>query len=252
MDPILNLVAIVIGLAIVVRLIFGGKSKGEAGESYVKKAIDRKLPSKAYRSIHDLTLPTKRGTAQIDHVVISPHGVFVIETKNLTGWIFGSAGQRNWTQTIYGEKFQIQNPLRQNFGHMKAIQAILGIPQYQIHSVVVFVGDAEFKTSIPDNVFMGVRGLTNYIKSFQTEYLSNREVEEYVSKLQVKSLDRDRKTRKQHIRNLKALHDQNIPFEKCPNCGSNLVERTARRGTNAGSKFLGCSSYPKCRFTKSL
>jgi len=36
----------------------------------------------------------------------------------------------------------------------------------------------------------------------------------------------------------------------CPRCGSELVERQAKRGTNAGNTFLGCSSFPKCRYTE--
>lgn len=175
-----------------------------------------------------------------------------METKNITGWIFGDANQKQWTQVIYGEKFKIQNPLRQNFGHVKAIQTILGIPQYQIHSAVVFVGDVEFKTPIPDRVFLGVRGLTKYIKSFDTEYLAENEVEKVVSLLQVKSLDRSNKTRKQHIHNLKTMRARAKTGKLCPNCGAELVERVAKRGSNTGSKFLGCSDYPKCRFTKNL
>lgn len=37
----------------------------------------------------------------------------------------------------------------------------------------------------------------------------------------------------------------------CEKCGADLVPRTARRGKNAGNKFWGCSTYPKCTFTKS-
>lgn len=55
-----------------------------------------------YVLLNDCTLPDDRGgTTQIDHILISPYGVFVIETKNYKGWIFGSAHQKKWTQQIY-------------------------------------------------------------------------------------------------------------------------------------------------------
>jgi restriction system protein len=33
----------------------------------------------------------------------------------------------------------------------------------------------------------------------------------------------------------------------CPQCGSGMVRRTAKKGTNAGNQFWGCSRYPQCR-----
>lgn len=39
---------------------------------------------------------------------------------------------------------------------------------------------------------------------------------------------------------------------ECPRCGSRMVRRTARRGTNAGREFYGCSKYPGCRGTRTF
>jgi len=65
-----------------------------------------KLDRKQYAVFHDLYLPRPdgKGTAQIDHVVVSPFGIFVIETKNMAGWIFGDERSRQWTQSIYGNQ----------------------------------------------------------------------------------------------------------------------------------------------------
>ena len=59
---------------------------------------------KGYYLFNDLTLETPDETTQIDHVIISRFGIFVIETKNFTGWIFGSENQKQWTKTTYGNK----------------------------------------------------------------------------------------------------------------------------------------------------
>jgi len=116
--------------------------KGLVGELLVVLML-RLFPDKdRYHRLHNVTLPTIDGTTQIDHVVISGFGIFVIETKNMWGWIFGSEKQAEWTQKIFKKTVRFQNPLRQNYKHTKAIEAVTGIDADRVHSVVVFVGDA--------------------------------------------------------------------------------------------------------------
>lgn len=82
--------------------------------------------------------------------------IFVIETKNMEGWIFGDAKSRRWTQNLYGKKLPFQNPLDQNYRHTKALEEFLGLPASHFHSVVCFVGDTcELKTEMPPNVICG-------------------------------------------------------------------------------------------------
>jgi len=96
--------------------------KGKLGEVYVRKGLRKKLTSDQYSIINDVTLPLDDGgTTQVDHIVVSPFGIFVIETKNMKGWIFGSEKQAKWTQTIYRTKHSFQNPLRQNYKHTSSI-----------------------------------------------------------------------------------------------------------------------------------
>ena len=38
----------------------------------------------------------------------------------------------------------------------------------------------------------------------------------------------------------------------CPKCGSEMVTRTAKKGSNAGKQFRGCSQFPRCRATVDL
>lgn len=74
-----------------------------------------------------MTLPTPDGTTQVDHVIVSRFGVFVIETKNHKGWVFGEERSRKWAQVIYRNKYQFLNPLRQNYKHLKAVQEVTGL-----------------------------------------------------------------------------------------------------------------------------
>jgi len=101
--------------------------KGWVGEAQGSLAAKIRLDSQIYRSIKNVTIPTANGTTQIDHVIVSKYGIFVVETKNIKGWIYGDEKQAQWTQVLYGKKCHFQNPLRQNYRHTKALSEFLGI-----------------------------------------------------------------------------------------------------------------------------
>src|SRR5262245_3904717 len=126
--------------------------KGLRGEAVVRFAARLGLPAESYHPFHNVTLPSPDGTTQIDHIFVSRFGIFVVETKNMKGWIFGGEDQAQWTQTIFKRSFKFQNPLRQNYKHVKALEATLDVPPKAIRSVVVFVGNSTFKSPMPRNV----------------------------------------------------------------------------------------------------
>ena len=102
--------------------------KGFLGELAVTTAKKLFLDAETYFDINNITIPTSNGTTQIDHVIVSRYGIFVVETKNMDGWIFGSESQAEWTQSLPGgRKFKFQNPLRQNYRHTKALSEFLGV-----------------------------------------------------------------------------------------------------------------------------
>jgi restriction system protein len=224
--------------------------KGFYGESLVKFGTKISLPAETYNTIHNVTLPTLDGTTQIDHIVVSPFGVFVVETKNMTGWIFGGEKQTQWTQQIFKHSYKFQNPLRQNYKHVKALQAILDVPSSTIFSVVVFVGNSTFKTPMPPNVTYG-GGYIRYIKSFNEPILSKSEVQSVIAKIQSGRLETSKEINRKHIQQLKTRSDSSA-VRKCPKCGSDMVLRTTKKGVNVGKHFWGCSAYPKCRVMQNI
>ena len=224
--------------------------KGLFGEALVRLAARLWLPSDTYHAIHDVTLPTPDGTTQIDHIFVSRFGIFVVETKNMKGWVFGNENQAQWTQTLFKQSFKFQNPLRQNYKHVKALESMLNLPPGTIHSVVVFAGDSTFKTPMPANVTSG-RGYIAYIKSFCEPVLSEYEIQRVVSRIESGRLEPSRQTRQQHVQLLKSRSDRSAE-RKCPKCGSSMVLRTAKRGAGAGNQFWGCSAYPKCRLIQNI
>jgi len=235
---------LLIGVLFVTALVKAATPKGVVGERRVQRLTDRGLNQDVYRSLHDLILPTPDGSTQIDHVIVSQFGVFVIETKNLAGWIFGDERSRQWTQTLYRKKYRFQNPLRQNYKHVKAVEKIAGLRSRCVHSVVVFVGDSGFKTPMPPNVVYR-RGLVPYVRSMTDVLLTENEVERAAHALESAQLS-DKGAKRRHIRTVK----ENRLKPNCPRCGKTMLLRTAKQGRSAGGRFWGCSGYPKCRATK--
>lgn len=217
---------------------------GEVQGTLAKKIF---LDPTVYVDINNVTIPTPNGTTQIDHVIVSRHGVFVVETKNMDGWIFGDEKSHQWTQSIFGKKYKFQNPLHQNYRHTKELSEFLGIDHSKFFSVIMFWGDCEFKTSLPSNVM--IRGYVSYIKSHTDVLFSEQEVQEIASALKDGMLPKSWATHRQHIASLKERFSSTTT---CPKCGSPLVLRTAKLGANAGSKFFGCTKYPSCRYVAKL
>ena len=220
--------------------------KGWIGEKKTEQKLSLSLDSGVYNIYHDIIIPSRNGTTQIDHVIISPFGLFVIETKNLQGWIYGTVSQSTWTQVVYQYKYKFQNPLRQTYRHKKVLSNHLRIKDNNIHQIVSFVGDCQFKTDMPSNVIQSDLG--SYIKEFNKIVFSDDKVNQIENILSRLKSEVSVSTEK-HIQ---SLHNRHNSITTCPNCGSNLVERTVKKGPKANSQFLGCEDYPRCRFSRDI
>ncbi len=218
--------------------------KGWIGEKSTQLGMWVGLDDSIYFRSHNIIIPTNNGTTQIDHVIISKFGVFVIETKNYAGWIFGDKNQNRWTQVLFNVKNQFQNPLHQNYKHTKSLAAALGVGHEKFHSIVYFVGDSIFKTQMPANVLNG--RLSSYIKTFDKIIFSQDQLNFLCNKIQ-SFKDNPISTKKEHRVDLKERLNDKL---NCPKCNSKLVLRIAKQGKNIGQEFFGCSNYPKCRYTK--
>jgi restriction system protein len=172
--------------------------KGWIGELQINLITKFFLGKDVYRLIKNVTIPADGETTQIDHVIVSRFGVFVVETKNLRGWIFGKEGDAYWTQKLYRHSEKFQNPLRQNYKHTKTLSEILGISEDKMHSVVVFTGDSSFKTDMSENV-TNPRGYIRYIRSQTKPVLTGDEVKEIINVIGEKRLAPGLKTHFQHV-----------------------------------------------------
>ncbi len=190
-------------LLILTKFLGSAGFKGWFGERTVSKALSRLAPE-TYQTFHDLYLPRPdgQGTTQLDHVVVSPFGIFVVETKNYRGWIFGSEKQREWTQQIYKRKERFKNPLHQNHLHVRSLMVFLNLPESAFHSVIFFIGDCQFKTPMPPNV-LG-RGLRQWIENHRDTILTPDQVARIRDILPKHEHDTDRKAAaRQHLKDMR-------------------------------------------------
>lgn len=246
LDPFFQVAKWLIPLLMLIALLKTPWCKGHLGEYAVNLAIRLKLDKQHYHLIKNVTLPTEDGSTQIDHVIVSVYGLFVVETKNMKGWIFGGENQKTWTQKIYRCSNKFQNPLHQNYKHTRTLQSLLGLTDEQIFSVIAFVGDAVFKTPMPENVTRG-NGFLRYIKARTTPVLTPEQVQTIIGTIEGGRLARSFKTNREHVAYVKSIIAEKAAAPSCPKCGSRMVSRVVKKGEKAGNTFWGCSRYPACR-----
>jgi hypothetical protein len=181
------------------------------GELLLMRSVQEQLSGPNYHLLNHLTLQMKDGTTQVDHVLVSRFGVFVIETKDYGGWIFANPNHGTWTQVYFKRKSKFQNPIFQNFRHVKAVQDILDfLPQEAVKSVVVFTGDAEFKTEVPPGVY-SLPAFIDHLQSQTKEILSENRVQFCVGRLEVTRQSISGQTDVEHIESLLRRHSSLDP-----------------------------------------
>ena len=186
------------------------EKKGDVGEQIVKVAVLSKLDAVQYRHFSNLIIPASNGTTQIDNIVVSPFGVFVIEAKYFQGWIFGGAKQEKWTHTLSRfEKYAFANPIRQNYGHIKALARLLRQPESRFHSVIVFAHrNCQLKTELPANVCLQ-HNFIEYIQSFTKNLIDDAALARIHAVLQQPEWQATEDKKAAHVERLKAVQRLN-------------------------------------------
>ena len=259
---------------------------GRFGE-YLTYRYLRKCEKEGAKFLFNLYIPKgEDGTTEIDVLMISSKGLFVFESKNYSGWIFGGEHQPKWYQTLpqgrgKSHKEDFYNPIMQNKTHIKHLKAMLGdaIPMY---SIITFsdrctLKNVQVKSSdihvINRNEVVRV---VSSIASNQADALTTAQIQELHDRLYPYT-QTDDAAKAKHIEEIEQmLHPepadpeviaepapapqaapQEVPAAqpepeiaplRCPRCGAELLLRTAKKGSNAGNQFYGCSNFPKCRY----
>ncbi|MCF8568276.1 NERD domain-containing protein [Alicyclobacillus tolerans] len=236
-------------IALLILKSFMPKLLGHRGESIVRSRLGE-LDKTKYVVLNDLLIPSaksKSGTSQIDHVVVSQYGVFVIETKNYSGQIRGKETDAQWTQVNYRRKDRLANPLRQNYGHVQAIKELLGESlSVKMVPLVAFTGNAQLMVDVkPATHLIYIKHLVKTIQQYNQVILSAEQAKQIVERLRTTHIA-DREQRKTHTKKIKSTLSNERDTAKngiCPKCGGKIVQRKGKYGP-----FKSCSNFPKCRY----
>jgi restriction system protein len=217
--------------------------KGWLGERITSVGLFLCLEPGIYRKFDNLIIPDFSGSTQVDHTLVSAFGIFVIEVKNYTGIIIGNPDDANWMQVTWSGPRQFQNPLRQNYRHIRALSAFLSLPESNFIPVVFFVGLCRLEGPMPGNVLSS--GLHGYIRGHTAHRLSPAAEETACKKLQALK-ENPQVSLIQHALSLRKQHGNE---ENCLYCPGHLVLRVSEVHKR---QFFGCSRYPRCNFTRAL
>lgn len=226
------------------------EKRGIAGETLISQLLV-KLP-KEYHVMNDLLLSSGKNSIQIDHVVISPFGIFCIETKNWKGKILGSANSELWTQYVQGHQSSYRNPLLQNNAHVSVLQDFLSSKKCApIFSIVVFATDATLQiTNLADKELVITKDELLYEITQKKDILLNEEQMCKTIEILTKANIIDTELRQKHVEGVKAKAELSEAMSDagiCPRCGSTLILKAGANGN-----FWACSSYPDCKYTKNV
>jgi hypothetical protein len=175
--------------------------KGWLGEYQVRRIIGKNNPNKSKYVINNLTFNDGTKSVQIDHLIISPSGLIVIETKNRVGKIYGKEDDLNWTVVFkYGkEKASMFNPVKQNQGHLKSLEKILSV-KTPMNSIIVFTKNADLREiSTQSTPVVYANSLKQFIKEYSVaSAISSEQVLDIYNQLK-EIKDNNKITNKEHV-----------------------------------------------------
>ncbi|KGR90832.1 NERD nuclease [Ureibacillus massiliensis 4400831 = CIP 108448 = CCUG 49529] len=189
--------------------------KGELGEYKIDIQLDQ-FP-KNYKHISDLMIQntySSTGYSQIDHMMITPYGIFVIETKNYQGTIYGGKNRKTW---LVNGKFKMMSPLVQNYGHIQAIKNSIDLKYHEFFISMVsftkrctFKIDEELRKIQSNELVVYDIELTEFINRkvainklvHKKPILSDQDIESIYNTLLDANIS-DSEIRKQHVENIK-------------------------------------------------
>ena len=249
---------------IILDSIFDDEWKGRLGEKMTEFELKLvRLFGRKGKILRNVYIPKDNGeTSEIDVMYITQKGIFVFESKNYSGWIFGDEKGQYWTAMLPNkQKNRFYNPIKQNQTHIKWLQKYIG-EEVPLFSIIVFsercelkkveVGNSKALVIKRDLTYAAVKAIweqhEDVVKDVDVLYeklkpLTN--VDSSVKKAHVEDIEKKYKQERSPV----DVTSADAP-EICPLCGKPLVLRTVKKGPNAGNQFYGCSGFPKCRYTR--
>jgi hypothetical protein len=164
-----------------------GRSLPLLEDQYARLMVRRKLrgslPPADYTVLHDVVLDPGDRRLCIDHLILSPYGVFVIASRNGFGSISGSAGESRWRRKILRWQPSFANPLPEVRSQARRLAQRLGLEARHLHPLVVFAGPVRFGSAMPVNVTQ-TGGLLPFIQVRTRELIDYEELPQLLAKIE--------------------------------------------------------------------
>ena len=241
--------------------------KGRLGEFYTYRYLKGLKGTKKF--LFNVYFPKDNGeTTETDVLLIHDSGIYVFESKNYSGWIFGTETQQNWTQTLptgrkRSKKSHFFNPILQNKVHMKWLHHFLEDESIPMYSYIVFSDRCTLKdiklTSGEHHVINRYNILSAVKKNSKQagKQLIPAQIQAIYDKLYpLTQVDEAQKlAHVETVRNKQQIVEHNAHLSSdeiplCPHCHLPMVRRTTKKGPHAGQSFWGCTNYPQCKYTQ--
>lgn len=172
----------ILPLLLLIFFLASPRFRGDIAEARVRRLLAAGLEKNKYTVFNDLLLPIGGGTRQIDHVVVSKFGIFVIESRYVRGWISGTEVQERWKSRSLLGAARFDNPLHINRLQVETLQQLLDFPAAVFHPVVVLAGQKGFKTPPPHNV-VAPQGLLALLRKETRQTLSAEQADRAIQRI---------------------------------------------------------------------
>ena len=197
-----QMIIILIGLIIILALLMLKRRRSYIIENQGEREVAEVLKKiKGYKLLNDILIKNKDKTTQIDHVLIGKKGIFVIETKDFSGIIKGEEYSKEWTQVIKGYSNDFYNPIRQNYGHIKALENLIKRRNIFI-SIIVFTNKSNIEEIKAETPVIQLKSLKKFIKKYPSNININKEEINSIYNLIKKNNINSKRIRKKHVKNI--------------------------------------------------
>ena len=255
--------------------------KGSRGEYELYLQTAKRLKDEAYWLFNVYVPCPGGGTTEIDAILFHSSGIYIIESKNYGGWIYGNERQEYWTQCLKPgqhapvQKYSFYNPIKQNQAHADCFKTWLGerYSRIPIYSIILFGNHCTLKRirlSSDDHIVDYRQNFASIVKCIAAaSSFSDMAWVKNAYRMAYPLSQADRSTKEKHVDDIRAV--QKHPTYKehtlyspavlspaadtrgpCPLCNGTLITRLAKKGPHPGTRFIGCSNFPSCRYTKNI
>lgn len=233
------------------------KDIGSQGEYLIYERLKPLVGNRKF--LFNLYIPNGDGkTTEIDVLLIHETGLYVFESKNYSGWIFGSEKNKNWTQCLKdgktSNKIQFYNPIKQNEKHIKRLSELLsGEFSCPIYSFIVFSERCELKKiELSSNLHKVIKRneLKHYVPVNSSEAPLTSDEINGIFELLYPYSQTSEEVRKQHIADVDSISNKKEKREEmksfCPKCGSEMSLLSEENKNGVLKQHWKCLNFKEC------